>query len=33
MYEIEYYTESDYCPVLEFISQLNPKASKNLARN
>jgi len=32
MYEIEYYTENDYCPVIDFISQLNPKEQAKILR-
>ena len=32
MYEIKYYTENDYCPVMGFISQLNPKEQAKILR-
>ena len=32
MYEIEYYTEKGYCPIMEFISELPPKAQAKILR-
>ncbi|KGP76675.1 hypothetical protein JT05_03400 [Desulfosporosinus sp. Tol-M] len=32
MFKIEYYTEDGYCPVMEFISQLNPKEQAKILR-